>query len=675
MKNKLKNFPKGYYISLEESLERQENIINQFSKYEVNLTPNISKRFSESDDIVTGKYLHFLNGGTIGTVVSHLKSIKHWYENFDDEYAFFCEDDLSLETVEYWDFTWEEFINNLPSDWEVIQLSTIRDNFEHFNLRERQWNDWSATAFILTRSYAKKLLDTYVKNDTYHLEIPNSTTMPLVENIFFTSLGKAYTIPLFVEDTQFQSTYSEEDDSDVKDGQKSNHYYASQIVLDYWKNKSNTGKYFDMDLQNLLTQFSLDTENPVHNFNLGIWYENNNHTAPALSYYLRCAERSQDLDLAYEALIRGSYCYEKQKTRDGTSKSLLQQALCLLPSRPEAYFLLSRFSERRQWWQDCYIYAEWGIQFADFESKPLLTDVEYPGYYGLLFEKAISGWWWGKSEESENILLDLKNNYPLTEIYKISVDDNLTRIGFNLNKKNENKLFSFDQNFDWGDLSQEDIFTIEREIVHEKVYRFWNDVKEGDVVVDVGASVGAFTVSILDQKPKKVYCIEPSKNLLKTLAKNCSEKVFNLDENPIAYLNYGIADEGEEQINIFGEDKNFIGITFKDLIKKYSIEHIDFLKVDCEGGEYSIFKDENLEFFKNNVNFIAIEIHLKYPECRDKFKYFRDNFLSHCGDYKVMSCTRQSISWGNSIDIKDRIFDDKFIDEYDCEFMIYINNT
>ena len=449
--NKLQNFPRVYYVTLEESLERQENITNQFAEYGVSLSSVISKRFSECDDVVTGKYLHQLNAGTTGCCVSHLKAIKCWYDNYPEEdYAFFCEDDLSLETVEYWNFTWEDFIESLPDDVECVQLMTIRGDYDTFELRERYWDDWSATAYIITREYAKKIIDTYIKGDTYHLEIPNSDVMPLIENILFTSLGKTYTIPLFIEDVHFESTFSKEQDDDVNAGQKRNHYQASIKVLEYWKNNSNLNiaKLSEMNLQQLIREYSLDTENADLNFNLGVWYETNGHTAPALSYFLRCAERSDDLDLAYESLIRGSYCYQKQGTRDGTTKALLQQALCFLPNRPEAYFLLSRFCERNQWWQDCYIYADWGLQFADFNLSPLKTDVEYPGYYGLLFEKAISAWWWGKNDESKNILLDLKENYQLNEDYRKSVDDNLKRIGVEIQEESQHSTTSLSEMFD-----------------------------------------------------------------------------------------------------------------------------------------------------------------------------------------------------------------------------------
>jgi hypothetical protein len=69
-----------------------------------------------------------------------------------------------------------------------------------------------------------------------------------------------------------------------------------------------------------------------------------------------------------------------------------------------------------------------------------------------------------------------------------------------------------------------------------------------------------------------------------------------------------------------------------------------------------------------------MEVHLNWKDYRTRFKNFRDKYLVHFNNYKVMSCTRQNISWGNSIDLKDKIFDNDFVDNYSCEFMIYIWN-
>ena len=44
---------------------------------------------------------------------------------------------------------------------------------------------------------------------------------------------------------------------------------------------------------NQLLEYALDTENPEKNYNLALWYDEQNHTAPALTYFLRSAERDR----------------------------------------------------------------------------------------------------------------------------------------------------------------------------------------------------------------------------------------------------------------------------------------------------------------------------------------------------------------------------------------------
>ena len=67
--------------------------------------------------------------------------------------------------------------------------------------------------------------------------------------------------------------------------------------------------------------------------------------------------------------------------------------------------------------------------------------------------------------------------------------------------------------FDWGWMAEGDAFhqkAITFEIFEQKLYEKFFEVKEGDVVLDVGASIGPFTYSVLHKKPSKVFCIEPS---------------------------------------------------------------------------------------------------------------------------------------------------------------------
>ena len=55
--------------------------------------------------------------------------------------------------------------------------------------------------------------------------------------------------------------------------------------------------------------------NPGVNFDTGLYYESLGQTAAALSFYLRCAELTDDDLLAYEALLKTYRCVAEQTRR------------------------------------------------------------------------------------------------------------------------------------------------------------------------------------------------------------------------------------------------------------------------------------------------------------------------------------------------------------------------
>jgi len=167
-----------------------------------------------------------------------------------------------------------------------------------------------------------------------------------------------------------------------------------------------------------------------NNYVLALWYDKNEQTASAISYYIRAAERSTELTHQYECLIRAALCFQRQGTRGLSVRGLLQRAISILPKRPEAYFLLARYHEREstvESWVNCYTYASMGLEVCDFQTcPPLRTWVEYPGYYGMLFEKAVSSWWVGLCEDSKNMFVNLYKNYQwINDGYRNSVINNL----------------------------------------------------------------------------------------------------------------------------------------------------------------------------------------------------------------------------------------------------------
>jgi tetratricopeptide (TPR) repeat protein len=182
---------------------------------------------------------------------------------------------------------------------------------------------------------------------------------------------------------------------------------------------------------NILNKYSLDVENAQYNFELAVEYEDIGQTAAATSFYLRAAELSDNKELSYSCLLRMGNCFERQGSREQTVKGLYQQAISILPTRPEAYYLLSIIQRKQSLYHESYTNAQLALSICDFNLERLKYDVGYPGKYGLIYEKAVSSWWWGKNQESRDLFHHLVDNYweQMDEGHKQSVESNITSIG------------------------------------------------------------------------------------------------------------------------------------------------------------------------------------------------------------------------------------------------------
>ena len=128
-------------------------------------------------------------------------------------------------------------------------------------------------------------------------------------------------------------------------------------------------------------------------------------------------------------------------------------------------------------------------------------------------------------------------------------------------------------------------------------------LKSDDIVVDFGSNIGLFT-RYAAEKCDKVISIEGSPEIFSCLVENVSD-LKNVD-----FLNANIISESNKQSESWTSKKTPINVTLKDIFYLYDLDHIDFLKVDIEGGEYNIFKDVNPTYIKKIRN-LAIETHDK----------------------------------------------------------------
>lgn len=189
---------------------------------------------------------------------------------------------------------------------------------------------------------------------------------------------------------------------------------------------------------------------------------------------------------------------------------------------------------------------------------------------------------------------------------------------------------------------------------YEKLF----EVEENDIVVDIGATIGDFTYSILHKKPRHVYVVEPIGVYFDTLRKN-------LEGHPVSFTNAAISSEKQVKIHWMGlEDDKVKTLTFKEFIDLHRLHKIDFLKIDIEGGEYSILTTENLPILKT-IPKIVVECHLGNRIEKERFRIFRDTVISEFKKYEIRSI--------DFVDVKWDLWNEHFLDYYFAVYL-YIDN-
>ena len=183
----------------------------QFKYWQVENHVRISGYDGREDDVsshLKGRIPDNVSQNELGCCMSHLKAIKHFYEETDDEYCMILEDDVDFSPVRHWNFTWHEFVGLLPYDWDCIQMTAITTGDIHVKLHLKFINDFSAAAYLISRHHAAKLMRHHVRGDKYKLD--NGVKPRAVSEDTILETGKTYTIPLFLYNMALGSTIHSE---------------------------------------------------------------------------------------------------------------------------------------------------------------------------------------------------------------------------------------------------------------------------------------------------------------------------------------------------------------------------------------------------------------------------------------------------------------------------------
>lgn len=169
---------------------------------------------------------------------------------------------------------------------------------------------------------------------------------------------------------------------------------------------------------------------------------------------------------------------------------------------------------------------------------------------------------------------------------------------------------------------------IYKEIYLEGCYIDIMNGKKDMVVLDVGANLGLVT-QYMREHSKIIYAIEPATEHFTALSKN---KEFNNWDN-VEVFNLAISDkDGEAVLNKFDANRTCNSLvnnynnggevvktqTFNTFFKENAIEQVDFMKIDVEGMEESIFCSPGFSDIAPKIKSLMCEFHYpSYPKIVD----------------------------------------------------------
>ena len=215
--NKLEGLPKCLVVNLSESTERKKYIESEFERLNITDFKILSyDRYDGSNGeypvVVDHENLDNFKLAFIGTVTSHLLTIKWWYENTDEDTCIIFEDDCDFSTIEHWNFTFKDYIKKFGTLWDCIQLCLIHEGYGVMYPRCRNYYDHGLQSYIIKRHYAKKIIDYYFRDNILIIKMPldirenNSVKIPpSIENVIY-GLGNTYIHPLFNHNVELFST-------------------------------------------------------------------------------------------------------------------------------------------------------------------------------------------------------------------------------------------------------------------------------------------------------------------------------------------------------------------------------------------------------------------------------------------------------------------------------------
>ena len=168
-------------------------------------------------------------------------------------------------------------------------------------------------------------------------------------------------------------------------------------------------------------------------------------------------------------------------------------------------------------------------------------------------------------------------------------------------------------------------------------------------IIDAGANIGLTSAYFANRFPSaKILALEVDRRNFELLAANARPypnitpllkglwkrranlTIDNPEEYPWAFTVSEVAEQGTSTIE---------GVGVADLLREFSWERADLLKMDIEGAELEVLSHGTEEWL-DRVTVLAVEFHFQRIGCWELFCRIRDQgrfALKWCGEYAVLT--------------------------------------
>lgn len=181
VEDKLKTFPK-YYINLKRHRDRKATLANEMLEYDLTNFFSIEafdgKNIKDMHKGIIDGYTyinkndHDCYEAQLAITMSHLKAMIQAKKD-NHEMAIIMEDDVRFTLVPHWKKSFEEILDEIPEDCEILLLANRTDQkIEKMELSKTDIKNYNGVAYLITKKGMKKA-EKFLSNKNFNFELEN----------------------------------------------------------------------------------------------------------------------------------------------------------------------------------------------------------------------------------------------------------------------------------------------------------------------------------------------------------------------------------------------------------------------------------------------------------------------------------------------------------------------